>query len=137
MGILLPIWLFCRMVKRILPALLLPLICSACYAPERDCQAFRNGRFTFSSEIGGETKTTTFVRNDTIEIDYFEGKADTSTVRWINECEYVVKKLNPANTSEEKSIHMKILSTTADSYTFEYQIIGSSGKLQGTAYKAE
>lgn len=125
------------MIKRILPALLLPLIFLSCYAPERDCQAFRNGRFTFSSEIGGETKTTTFVRRDSVEIDYFDGKADTSSVRWINECEYVVKKLNPANAAEEKSIHMKILSTTADSYIFEYQIIGASGKSTGTAYKAD
>ncbi len=120
-----------------LPPLLLPLIFLACYAPERNCQAFRNGRFTFSSEIGGETITTTFVRNESIEIDYFEGKADTSSVRWINECEFVVKKLNPANSAEEKSIHMKILSTTQDSYIFEYQIMGASGKSTGTAYKTE
>jgi hypothetical protein len=125
------------MTKRFLPALGILLICSACYEPERNCQAFRNGRFTFSSEIGGETKTTTFLREDSIEIDYFEGKADTSSVRWINDCEYVVKKLHPANAAEEKSIHMKILSTTEGSYTFEYQIVGTSDKSRGTAYKTD
>jgi len=125
------------MTKRFLPALGFLLIFSACYEPERNCQAFRNGKFTFSSEIGGETKTTTFLRDDSIEIDYFEGKADTSSVRWINDCEYVVKKLHPANAAEEKSIHMKILSTTEDSYTFEYQIVGTSDKSRGTAYKTD
>lgn len=125
------------MTMRFLPALCILLICSACYEPERNCQAFRNGRFTFSSEIGGETKTTTFLREDSIEIDYFEGKADTSSVRWINDCEYVVKKLHPANAAEEKSIHMKILSTTENSYTFEYQIVGTSDKSSGTAYKTD
>jgi hypothetical protein len=125
------------MTKRFLPALCILLFCSACYEPERNCQAFKNGRFTFSSEIGGETKTTTFLREDSIEIDYFEGKADTSSVRWINDCEYVVKKLHPANAAEEKSIHMKILSTTEGSYTFEYQIVGTSDKSRGTAYKTD
>jgi hypothetical protein len=125
------------MTKRFLPALCILLICSACYEPERNCQAFRNGRFTFSSEIGGETKTTTFLREDSIEIDYFEGKADTSSVRWINDCEYVVKKLHPTNAAEEKSIHMKILSTTENSYTFEYQIVGTSDKSSGTAHKTD
>ena len=30
-----------------------------------------------------------------MEIDYFQGKVDTSSVRWINDCEYIVKKRNP------------------------------------------
>lgn len=82
-------------------------------------------------------KTTTFVREDNLEIDYFDGRADTSEVRWINECEYVVRKLNPKSAAEEKSIHMKILSTTKDSYAFEYNIVGSSNKSRGTAFKSE
>ena len=105
-----------------------------CLEPERNCAAFRTGTFTFTSEIGGVEKTTTFVRTEKMEIDYFEGKADTSSIRWINECEYVVKKLHPETISEEQSIHMKILSTTEDSYTFEYSILGNAEKSRGTAY---
>ena len=111
------------------------IITSSCYQPERDCKAFKNGTFTFTSIINNEEKTTTFVRYENIEIDYYEGKSDTATVRWINDCEYVVKKLNPANKAEEKSIHMKIRSTTDSSYTFEYGIIGETNKSVGTAIK--
>ncbi len=115
--------------------LLLSLFLSACYQPQRDCAAFKNGAFTFTSKINGEEKTTTFVRNDEIEIDYFEQKSDTSSIRWINDCEYIVKKINPKNAAEEKSIHIKILSTTDNSYTFEYNIVGDSRKSRGTAVK--
>ena len=111
------------------------IITSSCYQPERDCKTFKNGTFTFTSIINNEEKTTTFVRYENIEIDYYEGKSDTATVRWINDCEYVVKKLNPANKAEEKSIHMKIRSTTDSSYTFEYGIVGETNKSVGTAIK--
>jgi hypothetical protein len=70
-----------------------------------------------------------------MEIDDFEGKIDTSSVRWLNDCEYVVKKLRPKTKSEEKSIHIKILSTTDNTYTFEFNVIGDSKKSQGTAIK--
>jgi len=110
-------------------------ITSSCYQPKRDCKAFKNGTFTFTSMINNEEKTTTFVRYDNIEIDFYEGKSDTSSVRWINDCEYIVKKLNPRNIAEEKSIHMKIQTTTDSSYTFEYGIVGETNKSLGTVLK--
>lgn len=121
------------MIKKVFFCLSLLVFVSACYQPERECKTFKNGKFSFTSTINGEELTTTFVRNDTLEIDYFKGKADSSSVRWINDCEYIVKKLNPRNKAEEKSIHMKILSTTDKSYTFEYNLVGQSQKSRGTA----
>lgn len=117
--------------------LLTIVLCTACYQPERNCQNFKNGKFTFTSILNGEEQTTTFVRNEKLEIDYYQNKIDSSSVRWINNCEYIVKKLNPTNRLEEKSIHMKILSTTDDSYTFEYSIVGESKKIRGTAIKTD
>lgn len=121
------------MIHRIVVCCLLPILVASCYQPERDCKAFRTGKFSFSTTIDGEEETTTFVRNEEQEIDYFEGKADTSSVRWINDCEYVLKKVNPKNKAEEKSVHIKVLSTTDDSYTFEYGIVGESKKSRGKA----
>jgi hypothetical protein len=72
-----------------------------------------------------------------MEVDYFEGKADTSSVRWINDCEYIVKKKNPRNKAEEKSVSMKILSTTDSTYTFEYGIVGKSKKSKGTSVREQ
>jgi len=109
----------------------------SCYRPERNCSDFKNGKFSFTAEVSGENLTTTFVRHGSIELDYFQGKVDTSSVRWINDCEYIVKKLHPKNMAEEKSIHMKILSTTNNSYTFEYNVVGSAKKSKGTAIKIE
>ncbi len=122
---------------RLLPVLLIYTLLSACYQPERDCQAFKNGKFEFTAVVDGEELTTIFERQGNREVDYFQGKSDTSEVRWINDCEYIVRQLNPRSKSEEKSIHMKILSTTKDSYTFEYSIVGDSRKSRGTAIKIE
>lgn len=126
------------MIKKLtLGIAIILLAASSCYQPERNCSDFKNGKFSFTAKIDDVEHTTIFVRNDSLEIDYFEGKADTSSVRWINDCEYIVKKLHPKNMAEEKSIHMKILSTTADSYTFEYRVVGSANKSIGTALKVE
>ncbi|MEM9001000.1 MAG: DNA topoisomerase IV [Bacteroidota bacterium] len=116
--------------------LLIVLVFIRCETPPtRECSKFRTGTFTFTTLVGTVEKTTTFVRTDMMEIDFFEGKQDTSSVRWINDCEYVLKKINPKNKAEEKSIHIKILTTSATSYTFEYNAIGEKTKFRGTAIK--
>jgi len=108
---------------------------TSCYSPERNCTNFKTGSFEFEALIGTEVLKTTFNRKDSIEIDYFKGKADTSSIRWINDCEYIVKKLNPKNMAEQKAIHMKILTTDKNSYVFEYNIVGQNKKERGTAKK--
>lgn len=126
---------FVGMIKNSIYILFCLLLCVSCYQPERNCKQFKEGEFSFASTVNGEEMTTTFIRKGGIEIDYFQGKSDTSSVRWINDCEYIVKKINPKNMAEEKSVHMKILSTTDDTYTFEYNIVGDKKKSRGTATK--
>ncbi|MFD2585690.1 DNA topoisomerase IV [Croceitalea marina] len=123
------------MKKPLLQLLILNLMFSCQEAPERNCKDFKNGAFSFTSVVEGDSLTTTFVRKDGIEIDYFRNQVDTSSVRWINDCEYILKQLNPKNKQEEKSIHIKILTTTDSSYTFEFNTVGDSKKLRGTAIK--
>ena len=113
------------------------LMLTSCYQPDRNCQEFRNGSFEFTTELNGETVTTTFVRQDTLEVDYFQGKADSSSIRWINDCEFVIQKLNPKSQAEKQAILMKILSTTENSYTFEYGLIGQPPTGKGTALKTD
>lgn len=81
--------------------------------------------------------TSTFIRNDSIEIDKFQEKVDTSSVRWINDCEYIVKNLNPKNRAEQQPLHIKILTTTENSYTFEYGLVGDTQKQRGTVQKID
>ena len=114
---------------------LLSLLISSCYSPERNCVDFKTGAFEFEALVGTEVETTTFVRNDSIEIDYFRGKTDTSSIRWINDCEYIVQKINPKSMAEEKAIHMKILTTDGNTYTFEYNVVGEDRKERGKAVK--
>ncbi len=118
--------------------LFLMLISFSCKnAPKRNCKDFKTGVFTFTSVLDGDSLTTRFVRKDSIEIDFFNNKIDTSAIRWINDCEYVLKQLHPKNKKEEKSIHIKILTTSDSSYTFEFNTVGDSKKLRGTAYKTQ
>ncbi len=107
----------------------------SCYDAERDCKDFKTGKFKFEYEVNGIKKTTLFERNDRIEIENFEGKTDTASIRWVNDCEYVLLKLHPKNRSEEKAIGMKILTTTKNSYTFEFGMVGSDAKQRGTVTK--
>ena len=110
---------------------------SSCYQPERNCTNFKTGTFEFESFLDGELVKSRFIRNDSIEIDYFKGKTDTSSIRWINDCEYLIKNLHPNSRSEEKPIHIKILTTENNTYTFEYGLVGETKKQRGTAVKVE
>ena len=83
----------------------------------------------------GELVNSRFIRNDSIEIEKFMGKTDTSSIRWINDCEYILKNLNPESMAEEKQIHIKILTTTKNGYTFEYGQVGDPKKARGKVKK--
>ncbi|PZD79269.1 DNA topoisomerase IV [Mesonia sp. K7] len=109
----------------------------SCYAPERNCEHFKTGTFEFETYLNGELAKTTFVRNDSIEIEYFQQKVDTSSIRWINECEYILTNLNPENRAEEKPVHIKILTTEKETYTFEFSMVGGTKKQKGTAKKTK
>lgn len=123
------------MKARILLGILLCIFIQSCKSPERNCEKFKTGTFTFETLLEGKLISTTFVRNDTLEVDYFQGKADSSSIRWINNCEYIAKKLHPKNRAEEKALHFKILTTDGDFYTFEYSLVGKTQKQRGIAQK--
>ncbi len=123
------------MIRAFFVLLVCCLVSVSCKTPQRDCKTFKTGDFTFETLLNGELVTTRFTRNDTLEIDYFQGKVDSSSVRWINDCEYIVQKIHPKSMSEQKAIHMKILYTDGDFYTFEYSLVGENIKQQGTAKK--
>ena len=123
------------MLKKTVSTVILVFMVISCYQPERNCSDFKSGEFSFTTIVDDTELTTRFTRTDDLEIDYFEGTVDSSSVRWINDCEYIVKNLNPKNKAQEKPIHMKILSTTDNSYTFEYSIVGEAKKQRGTVTK--
>lgn len=119
---------------RFLPLLLLFVLCS-CYEKARDCQSFQTGEFYSEVTINGEVFKSTFRRDDNIQVETYNSTVDSSKLRWVNDCEVIFKTINPKNMAERKDIHLKILTTTDSSYTYEYSYVGETRKQKGTAYK--
>ena len=111
------------------------LLLVSCYNQERNCTDFKTGKFISETEIEGKKYTSTFERNDSIQIETYEGKIDTFKVRWTNDCEYVIQNINPKNREEKKAVQMKILTTKDNTYTFEYSFVGDSKKQRVTVTK--
>lgn len=107
---------------KLFSVLLVLLMLTSCYQIERNCSDFKTGAYEFTYIIDGVEQTSRFERTEEYNIDYHNQEADTSSIRWINDCEFILKKLHPTTNSEKDAIHMKILSTTEDSYTFEYKL---------------
>ncbi|HLN96021.1 MAG TPA: hypothetical protein VK183_10345 [Flavobacterium sp.] len=103
--------------------------------PETDCKAFHTGRFRFELEVDGVKKTTVLDRTENFQYETFEGKTDTASVRWVNDCEFVLQEQQPKSVLPKRPIRMKILTTSKNSYTFEYGIVGEKDTRIGTAYR--
>ncbi len=117
--------------------IILLLILASCNNHERNCQDFKTGKFEFTQDIDGKKQTSTFTRTEKLQIETYNGKTDTASVRWVNDCEFILQKLHPKNMKEQKAISMKILFTEKNSYTFEYAFVGSNNKQRGTVTKIE
>jgi len=102
----------------------------SCYKVERNCSNFRFGTFKYERVIGDKLSTSYFIRNNDIEIEYYNDKIDTSKINWVNECEFVLKKQNPINNLEKKPISIKIISTSEDYYIFEFSLVGNNKNKQ-------
>ena len=115
--------------------LLLLFLLSGCYQTDRNCDDYKTGTFKSTITIDNQDFESVFTRNDSLQIETFEGKTDSASVRWINDCEMVFKTINPKNMAEQKDVHLKILTTTDSSYTFEYSYVGKANKQKGIAIK--
>lgn len=117
--------------------LLLFFVITSCTTQERQCVDFKTGHFEYTYSVDGKEITSIFTRTETLEVDYNGKDIDSIAVRWINDCEYVLKTINPKTLSQKKAIHIKILSTEGNTYTFESKIINDpqQRKSRGTVTK--
>lgn len=122
---------------RLLISALLLLSLASCFEAERDCRSFKTGKFKFEATVNGKKQVTLFERSETMEIEHFQGKTDTSSIRWVGDCEYVLQKLHPKSRAERQGIAIKILTTTENSYTFEFGEVGSTQMVKGTATRID
>lgn len=123
------------MKKLSIPAILLAL--TSCYNQERNCKDYKTGTFEFVQEINGKETKSVFERREDIQIETFNGKTDTASVRWVNDCEFVLQKIHPKSMVEKKAISMKILTTNEKGYTFEYGFVGDAKKQRGAVTKID
>lgn len=110
--------------------------CIGCYNVERNCNDFHTGTFQFQQIIGDQLQTSTFLRTESLEVEYFNTKVDSASIRWINDCECVLTKLNPKSNQDKRPISIKIISTKENEYVFEYALVGNQkNKQRGTIVK--
>lgn len=107
---------------------LLLIIFASCSNIERNCTDFKTGSFEYEYEVDGKKLKATFTRSENLEIDYIGKNTDSINVRWINDCEYILKTINPKTLAQKKAIHIKILNTEGNTYTFESKIINDPQK---------
>ncbi|MGX7668540.1 DNA topoisomerase IV [Flavobacterium pedocola] len=122
---------------KLVALLALSALMTSCYNQERNCKDFKTGKFEFVQEINGQQKKSVFERTENLQIETFNGKTDTASVRWVNDCEFVLQKLHPKTMTEKKAIAMKILTTNKKGYVFEYAFVGEGKKQRGTVTKIE
>lgn len=117
--------------------LIVALSLVACSNKERNCKDYRTGQFEFTKEIDGKKQTSITLRTDSLQIETYKGKTDTATVRWVNDCEFVLRKLHPKSMNEQKAVSITILATDEKGYTFEYSYVGDAKKERGTVTKID
>jgi hypothetical protein len=127
---------FCPKNSFFLSICLGSLLFYSCYSVDRDCKNFHTGAFEFNTLINGEIKTSYFTRTEDLEIETYEGKIDSARIRWVNDCECILTKLNPKSNQDKRPVQIKILSTEGNAYRFEYSLVGKSdNKQRGTINK--
>lgn len=111
------------------------LLLVSCYNQERTCKDFKTGKFTSETTVEGKKFASSFERNDSIQIENYNAVIDTFSIRWINDCEYILENVRPKNRNEKKAVHVKILNTKDLKYNFEYSFVGDAKKQFGSVTK--
>jgi hypothetical protein len=122
----------------------------SCTEVKRDCNAYKTGQFKVN-KVDSLISETYITRTQDYQIEEFEqyykrdfnGKLikhtekhkDTFHIHWVNDCEFVLKKLHPKSKLERKAFFIKILTTKVDSYYFEGRFEDNKGLIYQTAYR--
>ena len=113
----------------------LSLLLTSCYSVERNCLDFKTGVFEFSTSINDSLVTSTFTRTNEFEIEMYNGIEDSSAISWVNNCEFLLTKINPRTNQEKRPIRIKILRTYGDQYDFEYSQVNNPQKISRGSVK--
>ena len=107
------------MIKRLFVLFLL----TSCYSVDRDCENFKMGEFEFTYKLNDTIQRSLFTRTLDYEIEEFNSVIDSSSISWVNDCEFVLTKVNPKTNQEKRPVRIKIIRTYENSYDFEYSSV--------------
>ena len=107
------------MIKRLFILFLL----TSCYSVDRDCENFKIGEFEFTYKLNDTIQRSLFTRTLDYEIEEFNSVIDSSSISWLNDCEFLLTKVNPKTNQEKRPVRIKIIRTYENSYDFEYSSV--------------
>lgn len=107
------------MIKRLFVLFLL----TSCYSVDRDCENFKIGEFEFTYKLNDTIQRSLFTRTLDYEIEEFNSVIDSSSISWLNDCEFLLTKVNPKTNQEKRPVRIKIIRTYENSYDFEYSSV--------------
>jgi len=90
---------------------------------------------TFKTILKNQSDVSIAQRNDSIQIENYNGKKDTFYIKWKNDFEYILLNKHPKNALDSTPFHVKITKFDGDSYHFQAFYKGSNFKQEGTATK--
>lgn len=96
---------------------------------------FKTG--SFKSILEDKESVSLAFRNDSIQIETYEGTKDTFDIKWLDQFEYLLVKKNPKTLLDSTPFHVKITSIKDNSYTFSAYYKGSKFKQKGTVFKLD
>jgi len=107
------------MIKRLFVLFLL----TSCYSVDRDCENFKMGEFEFTYKLNDTIQRSLFTRTLDYEIEEFNSVIDSSSISWLNDCEFLLTKVNQKTNQEKRPVIIKIIRTYENSYDFEYSSV--------------
>mgnify|MGYP000294738143 FL=1 len=104
-------------------SLFILFLLTSCYSVDRDCENFKMGEFEFTYKLNDTIQRSLFTRTLDYEIEEFNNVIDSSSISWVNDCEFVLTKVNPKTNQEKRPVRIKIIRTYENSYDFEYSSV--------------
>lgn len=111
-----------RVLKTAIAAVAFLIIssCATTKPTSRQCNRFRNGIFT--SHVEGANQFITVYRNDTLQVEVFDGETDSLKLKvtWLDPCTYEMVFLNTEH--KGRKILSKIIETKSNFYIYEARL---------------
>ncbi|OYU84863.1 MAG: DNA topoisomerase IV [Flavobacterium sp. BFFFF2] len=114
----------------ILPVLWCFVVISCVQKPTCDCPQFHDGTYIAVQSIQGKNDTTQIIRKGNEQIETYHGKTDTAIVRWVNDCELIVRPKHPHSIEDRKALSMKIVQTEKNTCLVRYSYVGESKEFE-------